>query len=155
MQHLTPVTLELGGKSPLLLAPDANIAKVANRILFGKTANAGQTCVAPDYVLVARPQLPALVEALQQQFQQFYPADGSGSTPYTSVINQRHYQRLLDNLQQAQQLGATVIGCDGQDYLQATKSAAAVTAATGAGCAGTSHFMATGNFWPGVTHHAL
>ncbi len=117
-QHLTPVTLELGGKSPLLLAPDANIAKVANRIIFGKTANAGQTCVAPDYVLVARPQLPALVDALQQQFQQFYPTDGSGSTPYTSVINQRHYQRLLDNLQQAQQLGATVIGCDGKDYLQ-------------------------------------
>jgi coniferyl-aldehyde dehydrogenase len=117
-QHLTPVTLELGGKSPLLLAPDANIAKVANRILFGKTANAGQTCVAPDYVLVARAQLPALVDALQQQFQQFYPADGSGNTPYTSVINQRHYQRLLDNLQQAQQLGATVIGCDGQDYLK-------------------------------------
>jgi coniferyl-aldehyde dehydrogenase len=117
-QHLTPVTLELGGKSPLLIAPDADIEQVASRLMFGKTANAGQTCVAPDYVLVPRQKLDALVAALQQQFQQFYPSSPQPSSAYTSVINQRHYQRLLNYLSQAQQLGATVIGCDGQDYQQ-------------------------------------
>jgi coniferyl-aldehyde dehydrogenase len=117
-QHLTPVTLELGGKSPLLIAPDADIEQVASRLMFGKTANAGQTCVAPDYVLVPRQKLDALVAALQQQFQQFYPSSPQQSSAYTSVINQRHYQRLLNYLSQAQQLGATVIGCDGQDYQQ-------------------------------------
>lgn len=117
-QHLTPVTLELGGKSPLLIAPDADIAQVASRLMFGKTANAGQTCVAPDYVLVPRQQLDTLVVALQQQFQQFYPSSPQQSCAYTSVINQRHYQRLLTYLHQAETLGATVIGCDGQPYQQ-------------------------------------
>lgn len=117
--NLTPVTLELGGKSPLLIAPDVDVNSIADRIIFGKTANAGQTCVAPDYLLVPRAQLAATVAALKQQFQQFYPTH-SGTNPscsqYTSVINQRHFSRLCGYLTQANEQGATIISCDGSDW---------------------------------------
>ncbi|KKO46840.1 coniferyl aldehyde dehydrogenase [Arsukibacterium ikkense] len=109
--NLTPVTLELGGKSPVLVAPDADIRQVAKRILFGKTANAGQTCVAPDYVLVPADKLELLITALCKAFGEFYP-DFATNPDYSAVINQAQYQRLLTMLQQVQQSGARVINCD-------------------------------------------
>ncbi len=115
--NLTPVTLELGGKSPLIIAPDVDVTTIADRIVFGKTANAGQTCVAPDYLLVPRSQLTATIEALKQQYQQFYPAD-LATSQYTSVINQRHFARLCGYLTQASAQGATIISCDGNDWQQ-------------------------------------
>jgi len=116
--HLTPVTLELGGKSPLLIAPDIDVQAIADRILFGKTANAGQTCVAPDYLLVPRAQLQATVNALIRQFQQFYPSEttGAANSLYTSVINQRHFARLCGYLTQAHARGGQIISCDGKDW---------------------------------------
>ena len=120
-QHLTPVTLELGGKSPLIIAPDVNVESIADRIMFGKTANAGQTCVAPDYLLVPRAQLAATIEELKSQFQKFYPKQTVGSSDvsqYTSVINQRHFSRLCGYLTQASGQGAQIISCDGQEWQQ-------------------------------------
>ncbi|KKO49262.1 coniferyl aldehyde dehydrogenase [Arsukibacterium sp. MJ3] len=111
--NLTPVTLELGGKSPVLIAPDANISDMAKRILFGKTANAGQTCVAPDYVLVPAAQLEPLINALCQGFQQFYP-DFASNPDYSAIINPAQYQRIMTMLQHASSNGARVISCDGK-----------------------------------------
>ncbi|GGW62326.1 coniferyl aldehyde dehydrogenase [Alishewanella tabrizica] len=109
-KNLTPVTLELGGKSPVLIAPDANIATMTERLLFGKTANAGQTCVAPDYVLVPRALQDALVSQLKADFARFYP--NFPDTPdYSAIINTRQYQRLQALLRQAQAAGAEVIPC--------------------------------------------
>jgi len=123
--NLTPVTLELGGKSPLLIAPDIDVNSIADRIMFGKTANAGQTCVAPDYLLVPRAQLTATIDALKRQFQQFYPASSGSSqtlSQYTSVINQRHFSRLGGYLTQAHAQGASIISCDGADWQQHLQS---------------------------------
>ncbi|MDP5185733.1 MAG: coniferyl aldehyde dehydrogenase [Alishewanella sp.] len=108
--NLTPVTLELGGKSPVLIAPDANLARISDRLLFGKTANAGQTCVAPDYVLVPRAQLPELISLLKKGFKRFYPDFPNGSS-YSAIVNQRQYQRLSHLLQEAKDAGATLISC--------------------------------------------
>jgi len=96
--NLTPVTLELGGKSPVVITPDANLAKAAKSIAFGKFVNAGQTCVAPDYVLVPRAQMSELVQMLEQDIRNGYPDLSNG---YTSTISQRHFDRhaaMLDEL---------------------------------------------------------
>jgi coniferyl-aldehyde dehydrogenase len=108
--NLTPVTLELGGKSPLILAPDADITHLAERIIFGKTANAGQTCVAPDYLLVQQSQLAPTIAALQAEFQKFYPPQ-SFAQNYPAIINERHYQRLQNYLNAAKAAGAEIISC--------------------------------------------
>jgi coniferyl-aldehyde dehydrogenase len=98
--NLTPVTLELGGKSPAVIAPDANLAKAATSIAFGKFVNAGQTCVAPDYVLVPRADLAALSDALERHIRRSYPSLATG---YTSIVSPQHYARqvaLLADLSQ-------------------------------------------------------
>jgi len=106
--HLTPVTLELGGKSPVLLAPDADIRTMASRIMFGKACNGGQTCVAPDYLLLAESALNTTIDALTTEFQRFYP-QGAQDENWTSVINARHWQRLNDLLAEAKAAGAEII----------------------------------------------
>lgn len=111
--NLTPVTLELGGKSPAIIAPDADISKAARSIAFGKFTNVGQTCVAPDYVLVPRAALAALAEALERRIRQSYPSLAEG---YTSIITARHYDRqtaLLADLPQAVQVIS--VGTDDPD----------------------------------------
>ena len=92
-KHLTPVTLELGGKSPCVVDRTANLELAAKRIAFGKLLNAGQTCVAPDYVLVAREVEDAFVAALQKQFDQLCP-DPLHSAEYVHIVNQKHFDRL-------------------------------------------------------------
>ncbi|MBT8132323.1 MAG: aldehyde dehydrogenase family protein, partial [Gammaproteobacteria bacterium] len=72
-ENLTPVTLELGGKSPAIISPDVDLAMAAERICFGKALNAGQTCAAPDYILCPHEKLDALVEQLQAKFAKMYP----------------------------------------------------------------------------------
>lgn len=126
-QHLTPVTLELGGKSPVLLGPDLPLAQFADRLLFGKCANAGQTCVAPDYLLLPASQLAGAATVLQQHFQRMYP-QGVFSPHYSAVINERQYQRLLSLLDEAVAAGAQVISLDGQPYRQPNASAARLLA---------------------------
>jgi aldehyde dehydrogenase (NAD+) len=93
-RHLTPVTLELGGKSPAIVADDADLDVAARRIAWGKYLNAGQTCVAPDYALVARPVATAFVERLARCVTEFYGPDPKASPDYARIVNERHFRRL-------------------------------------------------------------
>jgi aldehyde dehydrogenase (NAD+) len=93
-EHLTPVTLELGGKSPVIVANGANLDVAAKRIAWGKFVNAGQTCVAPDYVLVDRQVESRFVDALVRAVRHFYGSDPQSSPDYARVINERHWDRL-------------------------------------------------------------
>ncbi|BDY03449.1 coniferyl aldehyde dehydrogenase [Ferrimonas sp. YFM] len=108
--NLTPVTLELGGKSPTIVGPDMDLDTAAERMILGKTLNGGQICVAPDYVLVPREKLQGFAEAYQRQFQSLYPK-GIDSQDYTSVVNERQYQRLIAWLEEAENKGAKVLPC--------------------------------------------
>lgn len=94
-EHLTPVTLELGGKSPCLVDASASIAQAARRIAWGKWMNAGQTCVAPDYVLVPRQQEAAFIAELKAAIEQFYGADPAQSPDYGRIVSARHHARLV------------------------------------------------------------
>ncbi|MFT4926803.1 MAG: coniferyl-aldehyde dehydrogenase [Phenylobacterium sp.] len=107
-ENLTPVTLELGGKSPVFIDDQMAMSTVAQRILFGKSINAGQTCVAPDYLLCPKAKIDELVEAIKKQFAQLYP-DFANNEDYTHIVNDRQYQRLLSWLDGAKQGGADVI----------------------------------------------
>ena len=93
--HLTPVTLELGGKCPCLVAADAPLAVTARRIVWGKFMNAGQTCVAPDFVLADRRVAEPLVRAMIGVLRDFYGEDPHRSPDYGRIINQRHFERLV------------------------------------------------------------
>lgn len=106
--NLTPVTLELGGKSPAIVAPDFPLARAADRIAVGKTLNAGQTCIAPDYVLVPRGQERAFVAQLQKTIDAIYP-DLANTPDYTHIINARHFQRLQDYVNEARAGGCEVL----------------------------------------------
>ncbi|WP_341503211.1 coniferyl aldehyde dehydrogenase [Gallaecimonas sp. GXIMD4217] len=115
-EHLTPVTLELGGKSPVIVAPDMPLERAASRILFGKAFNAGQTCVAPDYVLLPRGKARAFAEAMLARFQARYP-DWRHNNDYSSIINGRQYGRLQGYLAQASEAGVAILGAGEGDEL--------------------------------------
>ena len=108
--QLTPLTLELGGKSPCLIAPDMPLALAVERMIFGKSLNAGQICVAPDYVLLPRGQEQPFIEAYQAHFRRLYPK-GLDSPDYGSIINRAQYERLTAWLAEAKQAGAQVHPC--------------------------------------------
>ena len=93
-EHLTPLTLELGGKSPVIVHKDANIAIAARRIAWGKTINAGQTCVAPDYIFVHKSVKSKLVEKISEAIDEFYEHDTENG-PFARIINDRHFDRLF------------------------------------------------------------
>lgn len=93
-EYLTPVVLELGGKSPVIVADDADIEVAANRIAWGKVFNAGQTCIAPDYVLVTENRRDALVDALSDSWSEFFGSDVANSADFGRVVNARHHERL-------------------------------------------------------------
>ncbi len=105
--NLTPVTLELGGKCPAFIAPGYPIAHAAERIAFGKCFNGGQTCVAPDYVLVPRAQRDAFVEAYLASVKRRYPSL-AGNPDYTTTINGRQAGRLREWLEDARQRGVAI-----------------------------------------------
>ncbi|MBM7062395.1 coniferyl aldehyde dehydrogenase [Pseudomonas sp. UL073] len=107
-ENLTPVTLELGGKSPAIVSADVPLADAAERIAFGKTVNAGQTCVAPDYVLVPKDRVDGFVEAYRQAVQGFYP-QLTDNPDYTAIINERQVQRLQSYLSDAEGKGAKLV----------------------------------------------
>ena len=94
-RHLTPVTLELGGKSPCIVAADAPVETTARRIVWGKFMNAGQTCVAPDFVLAHRDVAARLIDAMKSSLREFYGDDPQLSADYGRIINQRHFERLV------------------------------------------------------------
>ncbi|MCA0175943.1 MAG: coniferyl aldehyde dehydrogenase [Proteobacteria bacterium] len=106
--HLVPVTLELGGKSPALIQPGHPMAQAAAAIAYGKLANGGQTCIAPDYVLVPQGEVEAFASAYDTAVRALYPA-GPTSANYTSVANPRHHQRLLGLLDDARARQAKVV----------------------------------------------
>ena len=93
-KHLTPVTLELGGKSPAIVLDDAQIDVAARRIVWGKFLNAGQTCVAPDYVLVTRGRQADLLAALTRTIAEFYGPEPARSEDFARIVNARHFERL-------------------------------------------------------------
>ncbi|MEK7264926.1 MAG: aldehyde dehydrogenase family protein, partial [Pseudomonadota bacterium] len=107
-KNLTPVTLELGGKSPAIIDESADIAAAALSIAQGKTFNAGQTCVAPDYVLAPRAKLDAAVAALEKSARELYP-DIDKTNDYTAIISPRHFARLKALVAEAKDAGAKVI----------------------------------------------
>jgi aldehyde dehydrogenase (NAD+) len=104
--HLTPVTLELGGKSPCVVDETADLKSAARRIVWGKCVNAGQTCIAPDYVLVTRGQKESLIHAIGSELERMYGTDPLNSADYCKIINQRHFDRLVSYLHD----GKVVIG---------------------------------------------
>ena len=107
-EHLTPVTLELGGKSPAIIGPECKIDDAAEKIMFGKCLNAGQTCIAPDYVLLPRAQEQAFAAAAQRAVAALYPALARNAD-YTSIVNSRHHERLQGYLDDAAARGASVL----------------------------------------------
>lgn len=102
--NLTPVTLELGGKSPAIVAPGYALDKAAERIAVGKTMNAGQTCIAPDYVLVPRGRERDFVAAVRTTMDRIYP-DLVSTPDYTHIINARHFARLSGYVDEARAAG--------------------------------------------------
>ena len=112
-RHLTPVTLELGGKSPVIIAADADIPVAARRIAWGKFLNAGQTCVAPDYVLVDATIEEQFTGALVHALKDFYGQDPTSSPDYARIVNERHWDRL-NGLLDAGGFDAVVCGGHGE-----------------------------------------
>jgi aldehyde dehydrogenase (NAD+) len=105
-KHLTPVTLELGGKSPSIIDTDINLEHTAKRITWGKFINAGQTCIAPDYLLVDQKIKPDLINALKKYLQEFYGENPATSPDYARIIHQKHFHRLTNLLK----CGKVIIG---------------------------------------------
>ncbi|GAA4014180.1 coniferyl aldehyde dehydrogenase [Sphingomonas swuensis] len=106
--NLVPVTLELGGKSPAIVADDYPLERAARSIAFGKFLNAGQTCIAPDYVLVPKAKAEALADALLAEVRRAYP-DPASDADYSGVISERHRQRLTDAIDKAKASGARIL----------------------------------------------
>lgn len=114
--NLTPVTLELGGKCPVIIGNDADLDECANRLISAKTLNGGQACLAPDLLFVPRHKLDALVSKLDAAMAKLYP--GSVQNPfYCGLVNERHFNRLESLVEEARQRGARVVplGLGGKD----------------------------------------
>lgn len=113
-KNLTPVTLELGGKSPAIVDSSADLKTTADRLVWGKLLNSGQTCIAPDYALVPRPMVGAFVDAVKAAAAKQYPAI-AGNPDYTSIVSDRHFARLKGLVDDARSKGAGVVtlGPDG------------------------------------------
>ncbi|WP_152205454.1 coniferyl aldehyde dehydrogenase [Marinobacter changyiensis] len=107
-EHLTPVTLELGGKSPAIISANVPMTDAAQRIAFGKAINAGQTCVAPDYVLCPADRIQTFVDEFRTQFAEMYP-NLRDNDDFTAIINERQYERLQAWLDDARNKGAEII----------------------------------------------
>lgn len=94
-EHLTPVTLELGGKSPTIITSQADISLAARRVIYGKMMNAGQTCVAPDYVVIEEAVKKEFIEECQKTLYRFYGKDIKKSPSFSRIVNERHTKRLV------------------------------------------------------------
>lgn len=114
-QNLTPVTLELGGKSPAVVLPDYPMEEAATSIVHGKCVNAGQICVSPDYAMVPTDRLDAFIESAQQAAQRFYHGQFAGNPDYTSLVSEVHAARIRALLDDARQQGATIVACGPMD----------------------------------------
>jgi coniferyl-aldehyde dehydrogenase len=123
-ENLTPVTLELGGKSPAIVGRGIDVAEAADKIMFGKCLNAGQTCIAPDYALVPRESVEAFVAAARASVARMYPRL-AGNSQYSSIVNASHRSRIRSLVEEARQAGARVeeINPAGEDFTQSPKIA--------------------------------
>ena len=131
--NLVPVTLELGGKSPAIVARGSSLTRAAHAIAFGKLTNAGQTCIAPDYALVAREDVAGFVEVFAREVEGYYPRIAK-NPDYATIIDERHHARLQALLEDARSKCATirVIGGDGPRLHPRTFLPAVVTGVTDA-----------------------
>ena len=122
--NLTPVTLELGGKSPAIVGRGMAVAEAADRIVYGKCLNGGQTCIAPDYALVPEEHVAAFVQAARESVARLYPRLGDNAD-YTAIISARHRDRLHGYLDEVRSRGATVIEINpaGEDLRASAKIA--------------------------------
>jgi coniferyl-aldehyde dehydrogenase len=118
-ENLVPLTLELGGKSPVILGKGADLGLAAARIMNGKTLNAGQICLAPDYVLAPAGQVDGFVEAARTSVAKMFPTI-KDNPDYTAIVAQRHYERIMGYLDDARAKGATVVELNpaGEDFSQ-------------------------------------
>lgn len=107
-ENLTPVTLELGGKSPAIISRSISIQEAANRLVWPKALNSGQTCTAPDYVMCPEESLEAFINAFRDRYLERYP-EFESNPDCTAIINETQHQRLTDTLIEAEQLGAKII----------------------------------------------
>lgn len=107
-RNLVPVTLELGGKSPVIVSRSANLEQSLERIMLGKTLNAGQICLAPDYLMVPEEKLQEVIAAAEKAVTAMYPTI-LGNPEYTAVVNERHYERLTGYLREAEERGIKTI----------------------------------------------
>ena len=108
-KHLSSVTLELGGKSPVIVDETINLDKTAAKIAWGKYTNSGQTCIAPDYVLVQEDQLQALVSGLQTAITQFYGDDIKGNPDFGRIVNLAHTKRIKSLINEATEKGGEIV----------------------------------------------
>jgi aldehyde dehydrogenase (NAD+) len=113
-QHLTPITLELGGKSPAVVLRDADLEVTSRRLVWGKCLNAGQTCIAPDYLLVERSARTSLIQALGERLTACFGEEPLDSSDLASIVNDAQYARLSALLEQARERGQVLLGgtCD-------------------------------------------
>ena len=118
-QNLVPCTLELGGKSPVIIGKSADLKTSAKRIMFGKTLNAGQICLAPDYVVIHKDQKEEFINETKNAVADYFP-DLKDNEDYTSIINEKHYDRLKDLLDDAIEKGAQIdeINPSNEDFSQ-------------------------------------
>ncbi|MCH2458584.1 MAG: coniferyl aldehyde dehydrogenase [Henriciella sp.] len=107
--NLVPLTLELGGKSPVILGESADLEKAAKRIIAGKTLNAGQICLAPDYAFVPKNKTQDFIKAASASVESMFPSGIKDNDDYTSVVNQRHFERLNGYIEDARSKGAEVV----------------------------------------------
>ncbi|MGI9544914.1 MAG: aldehyde dehydrogenase family protein [Cyclobacteriaceae bacterium] len=110
-EHLTSVTLELGGKSPVIVDETANIPDAAEKIIWGKLLNKGQTCIAPDYVLVHQEVKESLIDEMKVYIDKLFDDEGKGikeSSQYARIINEQHFNRIHELIDQAVDLGAEI-----------------------------------------------
>ena len=107
-ENLVPITLELGGKSPVIIGKDSDVGRAAIRVMQGKTMNAGQICLAPDYALVPKEKVSEFVEKSVNAVSAMYPSL-KDNDDYTSIINEKHFNRIQDYLKDAKDKGAEII----------------------------------------------
>ncbi|MEZ4803359.1 MAG: aldehyde dehydrogenase family protein [Gelidibacter sp.] len=100
-EHLTSVTLELGGKSPTIIDESANLEKAVEKIIFGKFTNAGQTCIAPDYVLLKSDLKPKFTDLFKSKIKTFYSEHAESSNSYCRIVNKKHFERLTSYIEEA------------------------------------------------------
>ncbi|MHA7131937.1 aldehyde dehydrogenase family protein [Algoriphagus namhaensis] len=111
-KNLSSVTLELGGKSPAIIQKGANLKDTASKLVAGKFLNCGQTCVAPDYILVHQEDLPRLLDEMKVTLQKFYDSNYAGidqSPDYARIVNDKHFERLISLLDDAKRKGAEIV----------------------------------------------